>query len=370
MSEIRVLGPDPAFRRALEVVRQVPATVVFLAACVALFATAERHGSTLEVETLVRFGATERGRVWAGEPWRLVTAAFLHIGVVHLLWNVINMFGWCVPVERTLGSRRFILLYLGSAMAASGLSLVLHDVVSAGASGAGFGMVGAHLALERRRLPSWSAFGKDPRVRKMLVSLLVWTAVLSMLGVDHAAHLGGFLAGLAITWSLIAPRGAGRPRAVAALTVIIPVVLALIPHGGMTRYEAAMLEREVETALDKDDRETASRALDRAEQAGLHSDRLALGRAYLLFVRGDEAGAAQAYAELARSADPETRRLAGSQAKLVLALRLDLGRGMPRDPVRARKLLQEVCSEGNVGVCKLLEAERAPAGGGVSPAAR
>jgi hypothetical protein len=76
----------------------------------------------------------------------------------HLTWNIVTMLGWCVPLERALGSARFSAIYLGAAVAASGLSVVIHDGVSAGASGAGYGVVGAHLALATRRAPTWSAF--------------------------------------------------------------------------------------------------------------------------------------------------------------------------------------------------------------------
>ncbi|WP_248353270.1 rhomboid family intramembrane serine protease [Anaeromyxobacter oryzae] len=205
MARTKLLGPDPAFGRALEVVRRAPVTTLFLAACVVLFVIAEQHGSTEDVDTLVRFGATERGRVWAGEVWRLVSSAFLHIGVVHLAWNVVTMVGWCTPVERALGSARFAVLYLGAAIAASATSVLAHDVIGAGASGAGFGVVGAWLALDARRLGTWRAFVRSRRVQRVAGTAALWTLALAGMNVDHAAHLGGLVAGVALTWALTTP---------------------------------------------------------------------------------------------------------------------------------------------------------------------
>jgi membrane associated rhomboid family serine protease len=65
-----------------------PVTTVLFAACIALFAVAESNGSTQSTETLLRYGAAWRGLVWKGEYWRLFTCMFLHIGVVHLVWNL------------------------------------------------------------------------------------------------------------------------------------------------------------------------------------------------------------------------------------------------------------------------------------------
>src|SRR5512141_2850668 len=178
----------PLLPRLLAAARAAPVTVAFLSACVALFAVAEWHGSTTDTATLIRFGALDRGDVWAGQAWRLVNAAFLHVGLVHLIWNLVGMFGWCTFVERSLGSARFAVLYLAAAVAASASSLVFHDVVSAGASGAGFAMIGAWVTLLARKLGSWRALARDGQARRVLGSALVWTVVLSTMNVDNAAH--------------------------------------------------------------------------------------------------------------------------------------------------------------------------------------
>lgn len=360
MTENTVLGPEPVLTRALAAARRAPVTVFFLACCVALFAVAERYGSTEDVATLVRFGATERGHVWAGEWWRLLSAPFLHIGFMHLAWNMVGLFGWCTPVERTLGSRRFAVVYLGAAIAGSAASLATHDVVSAGASGAGFGIVGAWLALDARRLGSWRAFAADPHVRRTAGSALVWTVVLISMNVDHAAHLGGFVGGIALTWALTVPPDARplsphRARSVAVLAVLVPAVLAVIPRPGLTRYGAQELESELAAAMERGDLDAAEGVLARAANLGYSSPMVEYDRGSVHQQRGDLDGAARAYEKLASSSDPKVRRAGVAAGKVLLASRLMDGLGMPRDLDRARKLLEEVCADGDGGVCEWLE---------------
>jgi rhomboid protease GluP len=370
-----LLGLDPAWGRGLRRARRAPVTLVFLAACVALFVVAERHGSTEDVETLVRFGATERGRVWAGEWWRLVTAAFLHVGAMHLGWNVLTMLGWCPSVERRLGSRRFAVLYLGAAIAGSATSVVLHDVVAAGASGAGFGIVGAWLALDARRLRSWRAFVADRKVRRVAGAAALWTVALAAMHVDHAGHLGGFVAGGAITWALTlrvrASRDARRrTRIIAAAAVVLPVLLAVFPRSGTSRYGVYEAEDEVDRALEAGDLDTAERVLARVSDAEHDPLWIEYTRALVRELRGDLAGAAAGYDALAHSPDPRAQQAGALAAKVLLAHRLMDGDGMERDVGRARALLREACASGKRGACEWLDRNPEPALAGDAPASR
>jgi membrane associated rhomboid family serine protease len=359
----------------LAILRAAPATVLFLAICVVVFAIAESQGDTTEVATLIRFGATERGHVWSGEVWRLVTAGFLHIGFAHLVWNVVGIFSWSAPVERALGSARFAAVYLGSLVTASAASLLFHDVVSAGASGAGFGVVGATLAIGRRRLGSWRAFAAHPQVRRVVGSALVWTLVLAWMNVDHAAHAGGFVAGAALAWAFTAPAGAtsGARRiawTAAVLLVAVPVALALVPRAGLSRHGAGALDVELYQALQREDLDAAERLLARADEAGHRSPWIEYSRALVLQGRGDVEGAARILEELARSDVPEIRQNAARAARALLAERLLGGLGMPADPARGRRLVEEGCSEGEQHMCEWLRshpeagASGEPAGGG------
>ena len=78
---MRAAPPRPRDTRWGAAVRAAPVTFALAATDIAVFAWVAAHGSTTSTATLVRFGALEPSRVWAGEWWRLLTAAFLHVGV-------------------------------------------------------------------------------------------------------------------------------------------------------------------------------------------------------------------------------------------------------------------------------------------------
>src|SRR6266550_1294562 len=86
-----------------------------------------------------------------GDWWRLITAAFLHYGPIHLGFNMFFLYWIGTPVEQYLGRGRFLAVYLVSGLAGSAGALVLSPTsVTVGASGAIFGILGAALVLERQ----------------------------------------------------------------------------------------------------------------------------------------------------------------------------------------------------------------------------
>jgi rhomboid protease GluP len=189
------------------------------------------HGDTRKPETLIRFGAIERSRIWKeGESWRLLTSCFLHIGLMHLAWNTLMMFSWCAHVEEKLGTVPFVLAYLMTGVGASAASVLGHRVISAGASGAGFGMIGVTLMIEYRNLGTWDRFISDPLVLSILRSTAVWIilGIFVIRGMDNYAHIGGlvfgFLAGFALS---LRPEDPSRiPVLLAVLAVWFLVVFA------------------------------------------------------------------------------------------------------------------------------------------------
>ena len=138
-----------------------------------------------------------------GEWWRLLTAAFLHGGVIHLLLNMLVLWWFGGPLEALLGPARFIGLYLVSALAGSAGALVLSPTaLTVGASGAIFGILGAGLVLERRRI---YVFGGGA------LMIVLFNLAFSFLvpNVSIGGHLGG-LAGGALAMLALSRFGRGH----------------------------------------------------------------------------------------------------------------------------------------------------------------
>jgi rhomboid protease GluP len=181
------------------------------AICVGVFLAEERAGGSEVREVLLRFGASRPAHVRAGEWWRFATALFVHIGPKHLLGNMAALLVLGPALVAALGPWRFLFVYVVAGVAGNALSYqtMPPDVVSAGASGAILGVLGA-LGGQRLR------FAASARYRgwQVIAALLAYLAVAvgAEPGVDTMAHLGGLAAGLALGL-VIPPPGWRRPTA-------------------------------------------------------------------------------------------------------------------------------------------------------------
>jgi rhomboid protease GluP len=157
-----------------------------------------------ENNELLAWGANFRVSTLDGQWWRLITSCFLHIGIIHLLLNMYALLYIGLILEPYLGKTRFLSAYLITGIASSVTSLWWNDLtISAGASGAIFGMYGVTLALLTTNL-------LDKSVKKaFLASIAVFVGynILNGLkpdsGIDNAAHIGGLLSGLLIGYAFI-----------------------------------------------------------------------------------------------------------------------------------------------------------------------
>lgn len=146
-------------------------------------------------ESLLKWGANFKPVTLDGEWWRLLTCCFVHIGLIHLLMNLYALLYIGLMLEPHLGKLRFAAAYLLTGIAASLTSLWWHDLtVSAGASGAIFGLYGVFFAMLTTNLIEKSA-------RKQLlgsIAVFIGYNLLNGLkgGIDNAAHIGGLLSGL------------------------------------------------------------------------------------------------------------------------------------------------------------------------------
>ncbi|MDQ3110998.1 MAG: rhomboid family intramembrane serine protease [Bacteroidota bacterium] len=147
---------------------------------------------------LIEWGANKRSLTLGGEPWRLFTCMFLHVGIIHLAVNMLALFSLGRMVEPFIGKWRFLALYLFAGLGGSAVSLWWHadaNVPSAGASGAIFGLFGIFAALLTTDL-----IRKE--IRKELLMDMGKAIVLNLLiglygRIDNSAHIGGLLTGAA-----------------------------------------------------------------------------------------------------------------------------------------------------------------------------
>ena len=183
------------------------------------------------IGSLLSWGADFGPYTLSGEWWRTLTSTFLHIGFLHLALN-----GWCLSrlgllAEPLLGSGRFAALYLLSGLGGSLVSLAVHPLlVSAGASGAIFGVAGALIALRfLRHLPVTA------RSMRNSLSGVVPFVIYNLLGglgqgIDNAAHLGGLVSGFALGALLPLPGVNTRLVRVRA-TAVLSAFTALMAGG-------------------------------------------------------------------------------------------------------------------------------------------
>jgi membrane associated rhomboid family serine protease len=192
---------------------------------------------SFSTSTLLRFGALG-GDLGRTEPWRLLSAVFVHASFFHIAMNL-----WVFTVlgrdlERALGSARFALLFLLTGV----LGFVVSEwwyapfhPVTMGASGAVFGEIGAGVGILRaRRDREWKSFFWRNLIYALLLSVV-------MGNVNTAAHLGGFAAGIALGFVF------GRERPWARLKTALAVaatagLVAVVASVGLSMHSLAWQE--------------------------------------------------------------------------------------------------------------------------------
>lgn len=148
---------------------------------------------------LVYYFGNQRYLVRSGEYYRLLTSAFIHIDIIHLLCNMYALYSIGSLAESYYGKIKFTLIYFGSAITGSLLSIIMSDGFSIGASGAIFGLLGALLY-----------FGYHYRVYfgSVLLNKIVPVIILNLFigfmisGIDNFAHIGGLIGGFLISKSV------------------------------------------------------------------------------------------------------------------------------------------------------------------------
>lgn len=172
------------------------------------------------------FGEKSNALIHDGQVWRLASSVWLHVDPVHLVINAWALWLLGTVVERLYGPRRFVAVVAFGGMGGAAASVMWTTAPSVGASGAAFALVGALgvFALQwRDHLPRRFVVVIGAQVAMYLAAGVV--LALTMDRIDHAAHLGGTLAGAAVAAIAGAPSVDPR-RAERALAVRVVAVLA------------------------------------------------------------------------------------------------------------------------------------------------
>jgi membrane associated rhomboid family serine protease len=195
----RRVAPPRIVRRTSTRVTDAPVTKALIAANVAIYLITVVQGSGIDNPngSLFLKWALYGPAVAHGDWWRLITAAFLHLNLIHIGLNMLALWWIGRAVEQYLGSARYLLLYFVSGLAGSAGALLLSpNAVTVGASGAIFGILGSMLILE------WQHTGK---LGGQAASLIMLNLVINFAyngtggNISIGGHLGGLVGGILVT---------------------------------------------------------------------------------------------------------------------------------------------------------------------------
>jgi rhomboid protease GluP len=175
-------------------------TYALIGVSVLIYALQALTQATQGVDLLELYGAKINEAIIAGEIWRLVTPIFLHVSIIHILFNMYFLYVIGPAMEHYYGATRYLLLYFLAGISGNVMSFYLSPNPSMGASTALFGLVAAQgVFIYRNR-----AFFGD-RARGMLRNTLFLVVVNLLIGltpgIDDWGHVGGLLGGLAFAWA-------------------------------------------------------------------------------------------------------------------------------------------------------------------------
>ena len=183
--------------------KQPIVTYIIMAICIILFILMELSGGSTNSQTLLKYGANLDVLVKNGEYYRLFTCIFLHIGIMHLLCNMYSLYIIGREVENLFGKIKYIIIFILSGIFGSIMSLAFtHNTISAVASGAIFGLLGALLY-----------FGMHYRtylgeaIKRSIIPIIVVNLIIGFFaeGIDLAAHIGGLVGGVLVAMMVGVP---------------------------------------------------------------------------------------------------------------------------------------------------------------------
>ena len=215
-----------------------PATYTLIALCVAAFVAELVGGGAASLDgggQVIRDGGLFGPAVAEGEPYRIITSAFLHAGFLHLALNMFALYILGALLEPAVGTARFVGIYAVSILAGSCGALLLDpNEVTVGASGGIFGLMAAAFLIARNR-------GLDELASQIgffVILNLVFT--FSIPGISIGGHLGGLVGGAlaALFVTMLERRGAPSSKLIEGIGLV--VLCAAAVAGALLAAEASV----------------------------------------------------------------------------------------------------------------------------------
>lgn len=202
-----IIGNKENVRIKLNKVERLPILTfsIILLNCV-IWGLLEFTGGSYDLNNLIRFGALYVPNILKyNEYWRLLTSNYLHIGATHLFFNCFSLYIFGSRLEKYLSRLKLFIIYTGAGLMGSLFSLVSNLLlanfsVSAGASGAIYGLIGCIIMCSK--LSGKAIDGLNAYVMGIFFILGMAFSVISP-NVDSSAHIGGFIGGLLLTIILL-----------------------------------------------------------------------------------------------------------------------------------------------------------------------
>ncbi len=228
-------------------------------------------GFSADPDLLVRFGASFGPYIRRGEYWRLVTPMFLHVGLIHFLLNNYALLVLGRLLERVYNYGRFGLLYVACGVGSAFLSVSMSNNVSAGASGAIFGVAGAILVLGYvRRVVFWMGLGRvlsrEMLALNVLVILVLGFAARRVVPLDNWGHVGGLLSGIVLALLIppTAPATFPEETSEEGFQIVALLPLAVVVLAMAAEVQAYRTSREVDRLLEEGEHFRTTQKYDRA----------------------------------------------------------------------------------------------------------
>lgn len=204
-------------------------TYTIILICIVMFLITEVFGEgSTDTYTLIKYGANLDILVREGEVYRLFTSMFLHIGIIHLICNMYSLYIIGREVESFFGKIKYIIIYILSGIFGSILSIAFSsNTVSAGASGAIFGLLGAllYFGIHYR-----TYLGET--IKRTIIPIIIINLVIGLLSssIDLACHIGGLVGGILVSMMVGVPDKSNKKDIIngTILTIIYLIFIAYL----------------------------------------------------------------------------------------------------------------------------------------------